>query len=356
MSPSSTDQHNAAMNLVGVDLPSGWHVQEMLKPDPASTGGVFSVSYIVRNEEGRTGFCKVINYARALTGSDPAGDLAMMTSEYVAERDLLMMCSDRRLSRVVTAVDHGQFTLEAYPLTPVSYIIFELATSDIRVALTQGQGLNSVLRLVFLRNIATGMRQLHQADVVHQDVKPSNLLVFDTGQLGVASGKLADLGRAHRRGVPSPHDAFVVPGDRSYAPPEQLYGYTYPDEAVRRNSADLFQLGSIASFMFTGLTINAYLAQELAEAHHWSRFGDSYTEVLPYVEDAFARVINRLHSDLPPEVSVGLTRIIEYLCQPDATLRGHPAARRFGRQPFALERVVSDFNLLSDRVKVAISR
>lgn len=347
---SSSDVHNAALHLEGMELEGGWKVGPLNVKSPSATGGLFSVSYMVAKADGSQGFLKVIDLMSAF------GDInALQTAvnEYISERDLLVMCGERRLSRVVLAIGHGEFAVPGYQMPQVNYIIFELATSDVRVALSQASSIELVIKLQMLHDLTLGLRQLHRFNVAHQDLKPSNFLVFGETDNAQGIGKLADLGRAYRDGYPTMHDSMVRPGDRTYAPPEQLYRHEYEDTRVRRYAADLYQLGSLATFIFGGVTMNSLLAVELAEEHHWDKFGDGYAEVLPYLVDAHNRAIVQLRHNLPGEIAESLSGMIRYLTEPDATRRGHPANRKSNGSPFSLERVVSEADLMVRRAAVA---
>ncbi|MBD8484901.1 hypothetical protein IFT79_04660 [Frigoribacterium sp. CFBP 8759] len=348
---TSFDEHNAALHLEGQVLDGGWVVGALHKRAAEATGGMFSVSYTVSHTNGRQGFLKVVDLVRVF------GDINLLQltiNEYIAERDLLILCGERRLSKVVTAIDHGQFTLPGFILGSINYIIFELATSDVRIALSQGEQINVLIKVEMVHQLATGLRQLHRFEVAHQDLKPSNFLVFERGEAG-SEGKIADLGRAFRPGAPTAHDAMVRPGDKSYAPPEQLYRHEYPDRAVRRYAADLYQLGNLIAFIFGGVTLNGLMSLRLSDDHHWDTFGDSYPEALPYVTEAFEGSLEYLRSTLSPLIADDLTDIIGYLCAPDATLRGHPQARKRGQSPFSLERVVAQLDLLGRRLAVRVA-
>ena len=52
-----------------------------------------------------------------------------------------------------------------------------------------------------MHHIATGLFQLHSAAVAHQDLKPSNVLVFDH-----SISKVADLGSASVKGKVNVHE------------------------------------------------------------------------------------------------------------------------------------------------------
>ncbi len=349
MDIDTLSQFSAAQNLEGQTLASGWVVGPRNERQPGATGGVFSVSYpVTRN--GERGFMKVIDLVSGLGNIDRMQNLI---NEYVAERDLLLMCAEQRLSRIVVAVDHGQFELPEYPIGGVYYIIFEMAESDVRIALSREETVNLVFKLEVLHSLTAGLRQLHGQGVAHQDVKPSNLLVFSDASLPRRYGKVGDLGRAYRTGHPSMHDEFVAPGDRSYAPPEQLYGHVHPDIAMRRYASDLYQLGNVGSFIFAGATINSLLSEELAPEHHWAQYGDDYTSVLPYVRNAYGRVIERLRA-VPEEVMpAGVVALIHSLCDPEAERRGHPRSKGKMSSGNALSRILTDLDLMAKRAIVS---
>ncbi|WP_170285728.1 protein kinase domain-containing protein [Microbacterium rhizomatis] len=342
---------NAANSLEGVELPGGWTIHRKRDIDPDATGGNFGICYFASRPDGTQGFVKVLNIARAFIGGNFVDNMRALTNAFAAERDLCLMCGERRLSRVVVAIDHGEIFIDGFGvLGSVSYIVFELATHDVRKALSMSTDIDDVVRLEYAHSMALGLRQLHSIHVAHQDVKPSNFLVFPNDSGGRSVGKLADLGQAHRSGHPSPLDSAIMPGDPAYAPPEQLYRFAHPDERTRREAADLYQLGSLISFTFTAWTMNALLAYELAPELHWARFGDSFDAAIPYLEDAFAGALEHIATRFPAALTGSLTPMVEYLCEPDPTKRGHPVTRRQAHgSPYALDRVVSALDLLARR-------
>lgn len=343
------DDINASLHLEGRALPGGWLVGP--RNDALRSAGAFSISYTVTHETGRQGFLKALDLTAVFGDLE---ELSIALNDYLAERDLLLLCGEHRMSRVVMALDHGQLTLEEFmpPLSTVHYIIFELAAGDFNTVLSEAGITDVAVRLDLLHDLAVGLRQLHSRQVAHQDLKPSNTLVFQGESGGRDAGKIADLGRAFRFGANTPHDGALVPGDRSFAPPEQLYGFEHPDTSVRRFGADLYQLGSLICYAFGAVTMNGLLAAQLDPAHHWERFTDGYREALPYLQDAYAHVIDRLKTTLPEPVADEVTKLIEYLCDPEAERRGHPSAHRTHGSHYSLERVVADLNLAAVRAGI----
>lgn len=336
---------NAAADLVGKVLPGGWRVERQLDRRQDDTGGNFSINYWVVKDSGTKGFCKVLNYEWLMNSlGDPVAALREATSIFEFERDLARQCSG--LSKVVTAIDDGSVMMDEYRYGLISYIIFEVADRDIRRLLNTSDLLDAAVRLRAIHNLATGIRQLHALRIAHQDVKPSNTLVFSPDEFGTRSTKVGDLGRATAPGRPMSHDQLSVAGDRTYAPPEALYGEVPSDFGPRRLACDLYQLGSMVSFIFTGSAFNALLKLELHPIYYWGEWRGSYREVMPYVRDAFGRASQRVAAEAPPEVSDRVLRLVRMLCEPDPYRRGHPRSVKQPGNQYALERIVTELDLL----------
>jgi serine/threonine protein kinase len=344
---------NGAEDLDGVALGDGWTIVSRIPDRPGATGGHFSIAYTARHEDGREGFCKVLNYLMAATSGDPASAMQGMVEAYNFERDLLRQCGDERLSRVVLSVGEGQFQRPGYALPTVSYLIFEVAEGDVRKILDSNPAVTFATKMRWLHHTATGLRQLHERGVAHQDVKPSNVLVFASDDRDELPGKIGDLGRATDPRRPMWHDALPIAGDMTYAPPEQLYRATPTEFGPRRLACDLYQLGSVAAFLIGASPLNALLTLELHPQHHWSNWRGTYAEVLPYVRDAFGRACARVDwamrdHDIAPRAGA----LIRDLCDPDPMQRGHHVTRSRPGDPYALERVVAEFDLLARKARL----
>ena len=244
---STPDSINTpASKLLGLNLNDQWNVISEITPNENATGGRFSKGYIVKSINGKRAFLKAMDFSEALESDDPAQALESMTAAYNYERTLLRKCRKKRLSRVVLAIDDGKIVLDKNdPSSVVQYIIFELADGDIRTYLDQNTRIDAAWILRTMHHATSAIRQLHSVDIVHQDIKPSNVLVFNHTE-----SKLGDLGRAQDAFAKSPYDNFQCAGDLSYAPPELLYrsNSTSLSPWERRLSCDMYLLGSILVF------------------------------------------------------------------------------------------------------------
>jgi eukaryotic-like serine/threonine-protein kinase len=139
-------------------------------------------------------------------------------------------------------------------------------------------------RLVLLLTVTHSLRVLHQAGLVHGDLKPGNILVKQMGRHRYTT-KLIDFDDCFFTG--SPPDADEVIGDAAYYSPE-LMGYVLGEEPGERigPASDVFALGLVFSGYLTGelphLRDHQYAAEAARACLHLkpSRLGDRELEQL----------------------------------------------------------------------------
>ena len=269
-----------AKQLLGLSLEGGWTVTEKVSLNPDTTGGAWSEGYVVVDSNDRRGFLKAMDFSKALLSHDRVAMLNLLTSAYLFETELLKRCLTSRLNRIVRPLAFGKVMVDESSLIgEVDYVIFELADrGDIRKHLDAQLKTDTAFLLRTLHHISAGLEQLHGQGIAHQDLKPSNVLVFHEGDT-----KLADLGRAAAKGLQSPHDRSKIAGDRGYAPPELLYGSVPQDWNKRRFGCDAYLLGSMAVFLVTGCSMTSLLGDHLKPSQHWTQWPGTFNEVLPYV-------------------------------------------------------------------------
>ena len=338
----------AAARLSGLTLSDGWRLTEHIKRSPYSTGGTFSHSYLA-TKDGMMAFVKAFDFSHAFEpDADTLEILNLLTASYEHERDVLEHCRGRRLSNVAIAIGHGHVSVPDMNTMEgrVYYLLFEKADGDIRCQMDESDAMDSVWCMRALRHVCLGLWQIHRELIAHQDIKPSNILCY-----GSEDFRVADFGRSSRRGHGVWYDAAKIPGDRTYAPPELLYGYTHPDFVPRRIGSDLYMFGNLAAFLFTGVNVTEALMAQLDPQHHFRQWGSNYAAVVPYLQEAFGRLLQEAQPHLHEHIRVYITSLVRQLCNPDVSMRGHP--RGLGQpNQYSLERYVSQLTHQLTRMEI----
>lgn len=328
---------SAAANLLGLTLEEGWKVIQQVAPGKNSSGSTFSHAYVVE-KNGQKGFLKAFDFSDAFEpGQDTIEFLKLLTSAYEHERDLLSLCQLHKMSRVVRALGDGYTQVPGFDKISgrVYYLIFEAAEGDIRRQIDETKRFDTLWSLKALRDVCLGLSQIHQRMIAHQDVKPSNVLTYDDGAF-----RISDFGRASLKGRAAAHDEFRIAGDRTYAPPELIYGFTHADFHPRRMGCDVYMLGNLAAFLFSGVNVTASLLARLDPQFHPQNWSGTYDQVLPVVQDAFSRVLLEIDAAVDPEVKDFVIQLIRETCNPDLAQRGH--SRGIGHvNQYTLDRYVS---------------
>ncbi|MGO9109587.1 MAG: protein kinase domain-containing protein [Thermoguttaceae bacterium] len=336
-----------ASQLKGLRVGNGWTVVEAAIRKPKATGGFFSKGYIATHQDGRNGFLKAMDYTAAFQCPNTAEVLLAMTQAFVFEKTICDKCA--HLSRVARAIDGGSIQVNpADPYTKVDFLIFELATGDVRSHLDMQAALDVVFIMRTLHHVATGLEQLHRADIAHQDLKPSNVLVFGKTE----GSKICDLGRAWDKNMPGPFDALKIAGDRAYAPPELMYGEISTDHRSRRFGYDMYHLGSLIVFLFARVHNTALIVGNLDPMHRPAFWGGSYSEVLPFLQAASEVALDQFASHVPEFLRADMRQVVAELCNPDPMRRGHPLNR--GVNQFSLQRYISLFDMLTQRARLDV--
>ncbi|MEE8379620.1 MAG: bifunctional protein-serine/threonine kinase/phosphatase [Gammaproteobacteria bacterium] len=99
------------------------------------------------------------------------------------------------------------------------------------------------VRLI-IEQIATGLRAFHRLEMLHQDIKPENIMIDATGKVTVidfGSTKIAGIAE-----ITTPIERINMLGTINYTAPEYLLG------EPGSNRSDIFSLGTIAYELLTG--------------------------------------------------------------------------------------------------------
>lgn len=340
---------NLASNLVG-KMVNDWFVESKLsKVD--TTGGNFSSGYVVRHKDGRRAFMKAINIGYAVKmlgiGTSRTDLVNQITADFKYEREILQFCEAKKMDRIVVAIDSGEYDEPSDPYF-VPYLVFDFCIDgDVRRN-TKMRDPTFAWRLRVFHGVCVGVMQLHSQDVAHQDLKPSNVLVYEDD-----FSKIADLGRSTKKGPGARFDAAGHCGDLDYCPIELHYGHFEPDWDTRRKAVDLYMLGGILAFLVSNIHIFGLILTKLPSAYHPRTWTGDYKSVMPAVQSATYDSIAEITAALPKELQQDVRNLLLWLCHPDPKLRGHPDNHsHVVGDRFSVERIISVANTLAERAAV----
>lgn len=326
-------------NLVGTTLDGGWKVVQKIEKGENETGGFFSVCYVVENDGNLKAFLKVLDIDGAKRAPNPALALYDLTKAFNYEKLVLLKCRDSNLDKVVVAIGDG--VTRPNPADPgdvAQYILFELADGSIRKKIDPNKPVDLAFSLRVLHHISVGIQQIHGQGIAHQDIKPSNILTFNDG-----TNKLADFGRSSYLNHFAPHEDCPIAGDLTYAPIEQLYGYQSAEWKVRRLGTDLYHLGSLTHFVFTGRMLTPAILEKLPPDLHHNKQKGNYSFVLPFVKQAMNEIVIEFSDHLIPQLKKELPQMLLELSNPDPEKRGFRRGVGYPDQ-FALDHYISRFD------------
>lgn len=334
-------------NLIGRKTQAGWEVVGKVNFPPDQTGGHFSECFYVE-KDGIRAFMKVID----LSVYKDIGSVLTGLSGFDYETRLVSHTTSAGLSRVVRLLESGSIVVDAANpvafLRSLPYLVFERGEGDIRKTVDVSKHVDDRWRFCVLQRAAAALMQLHQTNIAHQDLKPSNVIRISGDNL-----KLGDLGRSSMRGAAAPHDVLDTPGALAYSPFELTYSFLLPDWVQRRLATDVFHLGCLMVFVFTNVVLPAAVISRLDTAYRPEKWGDSYEGVVPHIQAALSEVVQEISADFPPLFREELVNLVLDLCNPIPLLRGsaHGAASQAGTVLW-LQKFVSRLNLLEKRAAV----
>ena len=333
------DSAPLASRLLGKKL-GKWEVVEKRKKNEDDNSGFFSTCYTVRDDVGNLAFLKDYNYFYAFQSYAGSADaLKLMTENFTYERDLLLFCAENKMKRVVSAIGSGEY-IEKGESVPVPYLIFEIAQGSLKTTkIIENPSFS--FKLLAFHGALVGLHQLHKAKIVHQDIKPSNILIF-----GENYSKISDLGSATQFNHKSNWETENHCGDQRYAPIELLYGYSSPNWEARRYGADLFMMGGLLTYMLTGSNLLSLMLSKIPDSHSHINYGGTFEEVKPYLMNSFYETLEEINYDMPYKIRDDLMTMISELSHPIPEERGKPRRliRSYGQ--FSLQKYIS----MSDRL------
>jgi response regulator RpfG family c-di-GMP phosphodiesterase/tRNA A-37 threonylcarbamoyl transferase component Bud32 len=155
----------------------------------------------------------------------------------------MRVLADLHHPNIVMAFDAGRSAQTANQ-PAMHYLVMELVSGGDLEQYVIDHGILPVPQACnWFRQAACGLQEAHDHHLVHRDVKPSNLLLSETGQV-----KLVDFGLA-RRFVSQITDPSCLLGSIEFMAPEQSF-----DPSAVGPQADIYGLGAALFWVVTGQT------------------------------------------------------------------------------------------------------
>ena len=211
------------------------HIDPLLEADLAP--------YRLLREIGRGGMSVVYEALDTRGGQRVALKVLALPFSVTAAQRSDLVARFRREERAVTQLSHPNIVAiqEIGERTGVHFIAMEfLPGESLRARLERGPlPLPEANRV--LAQIAAALTAVHEAGIVHRDVKPSNIMLLPDG-----SAKLLDFGVARHSDDTAITSGGLVVGSPAYLAPEQVRGGT------GTTSSDVWALGVLLYEMLAG--------------------------------------------------------------------------------------------------------
>jgi predicted Ser/Thr protein kinase len=195
--------------------------------------------------------------------------LKTLRTEY--QRDPGSRTRFRREARAMAFVNHPNLVTiyDLYEERDGSWVVMEFIDGQTLKELVQQEGpLPPESVVLILQQLANALAHIHERNLVHQDIKPQNIMITDAGEV-----KIIDFGLAQPPGARIENGGGMAFGTVAYLAPEQARG-----DAVGFET-DVYSLGCVVYELLTGrlpfevpdgpdqkrLLMHAHL-EELAEA------------------------------------------------------------------------------------------
>lgn len=350
-----------AENLLGREINNKWKVIKKLEKSSDETGGMFSVGYEVIDNNKNIGFLKAFNFKEVFKHKDEnmMQILNIFSEAYNYEKEILEKCSQKKLKHIVNILDAGTITENGY-MIPVPYLIFEMAERSLRNKLAEiDKKMDVIWNLNCIHQIAVALQEIHNSDIAHLDLKPSNILLFDED-----FSKLTDFGRSSMKS--SNIKVYYekngsVEGDRSYAPIERLYGYNEGNWYNIKIGTDFYLLGSFIFQIFTGFSITTAIMENIDKQFYWFNWHGEYAEVYSYIFEAYILVMQKfqliLKEQMDNNTASEIVKLVNEMCTPDINRRGDPEAiKRKSERKYELYRYITRIDKMCKKLEISLKR
>jgi len=199
-------------------------------------------------------------------------------------------------ARAVASLDHPNI-VQAYSVDNEGdrwYLVMEYVEGqDLQQMVEEKGPLSYNMAADAIRQAAEGLAHAHRRNMIHCDIKPSNLLVNQQGVVKILDMGLARLNRGPQEAPPAGDDKVL--GTVDYLAPEQALGTTFD------HRADIYSLGCTLYFLLTGQAPfpEGTLAERIVK--HQTEPPPSILDKRPDAPRELARICRKMMAKIPAE-------------------------------------------------------
>ncbi len=187
---------------------------------------------------------------------------------------------------IVTIHNIGQIERIKLPFIEMEYVPGGSLSTRVR----SGQGIEALTVARWMVDVAAGLAEAHRHDVLHRDVKPSNVFLASDG-----GAKLGDFGLARLKQTVTRRETGRAAGTPAFMAPEVIRG------AEPIPATDVYSFGVTFFAVLAGrLPFVGQATDELLDAHLY-RPAPNVREFNPTVPEPVARVIDRCLAKKPED-------------------------------------------------------
>jgi serine/threonine protein kinase len=167
-----------------------------------------------------------------------------------------LICANLDHAHIVSLYDY-------FTIGNSCYIVMQYVEGvDLAHVIEQAAPLHPVFAALIARDVCMALQHAHENGIVHRDVKPTNILISQKGEV-----KITDFGVARGEEMPHLTSTGTVIGTPFYMSPEQADGRTLTGQS------DIYSLGIVLYEMvtgkkpFTGTTAQAITAKVIRSSY-----------------------------------------------------------------------------------------
>jgi serine/threonine-protein kinase len=293
------DAETTASHLIDAGLLTSWHVEKLMD---RKHRGYFLGRYKLLKHIGSGGMSSVYLAEHTLMHRQRA--IKVLPKTKVNDSSYL----DRfhREAQATAALDHPNI-VRAYDLDNEDdqhYIVMEyIQGKDLNSIVKQEGPLPLELACNYIAQAAEGLSHAHEANLIHRDVKPANLLVDPKGVVKILDLGLALFSDSEEASLTVAHNENVL-GTADYLAPEQAVNSHKVD-----HRADIYGLGCTLYFVLTGHPPfnDGTLAQRIAK--HQTQMPDDIRKDRPECPRDLADICVKMMQKRPEKRYANMTDV-----------------------------------------------